>query len=220
MNPRDRMTVGDMRFCRFLIADHHGRRPVRRRTGLVGADRVPQHRGLHHLLAIFEALPVEATLTIIGSAHEEWRAYFEKRLSSMSRPVTYLQTVPSLAIEAHFAEADVFVFPSRAIRSPNGAWMLRERWHAIPKESREGFVPAAPDFVIELRSTSDRRSDLEAKMHEYQAAGVRLGWLIDPIERCVLVYRQHQPMVSVAHPPRLDGSPVLPGFVLELDDVW
>jgi glycosyltransferase involved in cell wall biosynthesis len=69
-------------------------------------------KGLHHLLAIFEALPVEATLTIIGSAHEEWRTYFEKRLSSMSRPVRYLQTVPSLAIEAHFAEADVFVFPS------------------------------------------------------------------------------------------------------------
>ena len=69
-------------------------------------------KGLHHLLAIFEALPVEATLTIIGSAHEEWRTYFEKRLSSMSRPVRYLHTVPSLAIQAHFAEADVFVFPS------------------------------------------------------------------------------------------------------------
>lgn len=119
-----------------------------------------------------------------------------------------------------FDSSTGFVLPTGAIRSPDAAWMLRERWNAIPTESREGFVPVAPDFVIELRSTSDRRADLEAKMDEYQAAGVRLGWLIDPVERCVLVYRQHQPTVSLAHPPRLDGSPLLPGFVLELDAVW
>ena len=119
-----------------------------------------------------------------------------------------------------FDSSTGFVLPTRAIRSPDAAWMLRERWDAIPRESREGFVPAAPDFVIELRSTSDRRADLDAKMREYEAAGVKLGWLIDPVERCVLVYRQHQPMVILEHPPRLDGSPLLPGFVLELDAVW
>jgi Uma2 family endonuclease len=98
--------------------------------------------------------------------------------------------------------------------------MRRQRWEAVPAEARETFIPLAPDFVIELRSPSDRLADLQAKMGEYQAAGAALGWLIDPVERRVHVYAAGGDVVSLDSPARLSGDPTLSGFVLELDAIW
>lgn len=87
-----------------------------------------------------------------------------------------------------------FLLPNGAERSPDAAWVERSRWAALPPEGREKFVPLAPDFVVELRSRSDRLSVLQAKMEEYRDNGVRLGWLLDPEERRVHVYRRRQPV--------------------------
>jgi hypothetical protein len=106
-----------------------------------------------------------------------------------------------------------------AERSPDVSWVLRERWEVLTADERKKFPPPAPDFVIELRSESDRLSHLQAKMQEYADNGVRLGWLIDPITRRVEIYRPGRPVETLDAPASLSGEPELPGFVLDLSRV-
>ena len=73
-----------------------------------------------------------------------------------------------------------FTLPNGAVRSPDASWMLAPRWEALTASERERFAPICPDFVIELRSPSDRLADVQEKMVEYMENGARLGWLIDP----------------------------------------
>lgn len=113
-----------------------------------------------------------------------------------------------------------FTLPNGAIRSPDAAWVTNDRLAALPPGATKGFTPLCPDFVIELRSSSDRLAAVQAKMDEYMANGARLGWLIDPIERTVHVYRPAIPVEVVDGPAQMAGDPELPGFVLPLDDVW
>jgi Uma2 family endonuclease len=119
-----------------------------------------------------------------------------------------------------FDSSTGFVLPSAAIRSPDAAWMPRERWDAIAPETRERFVPAVPDFVIELRSPTDSLPVLQAKMDEYLEAGVRLGWLVDPVDGRAYVYAAGRPVDALDRPSELAADPVLPGFVLELGSIW
>jgi Uma2 family endonuclease len=113
-----------------------------------------------------------------------------------------------------------FRLPNGAVRAADAAWVARSRWEAIPAEERKKFAPLAPDFVIELRSPSDRLGDLQGKMDEWIANGVRLGWLIDPGPRHVYVYRLGAPVERLENPAELSGDPLLPGFVLDLREIW
>lgn len=113
-----------------------------------------------------------------------------------------------------------FKLPNGAIRSPDAAWVTNDRLAALPPGAEDGFAPLCPDFVVELRSVSDRLAAVQAKMDEYMANGVRLGWLIDPIERTVYIYRPTRPVEILAGPAQMAGDPELSGFVLPLDDVW
>ena len=81
---------------------------------------------------------------------------------------------------------------------------------------RSKFPPFAPDFVIELRSESDRLKSLQDKMQEYLENGVRLGWLINPQDKQVEIYRQNQPVEVVQISVKLSGEDVLVGFELRL----
>jgi Uma2 family endonuclease len=74
--------------------------------------------------------------------------------------------------------------------------------------------------VLELRSPSDNLTELQEKMEEWIASGARLGWLLDPSDRRSFVYRPDAPVEELTAPEQLSGDPVLPGFVLELGDVW
>jgi Uma2 family endonuclease len=74
-----------------------------------------------------------------------------------------------------------------------------------------------PDFVIELRSRSDRLKPLQEKMQEYIVCGLRLGWLINQQDKQVEIYRAGQPVEVVAIPIELSGEGVLPGFTLVLN---
>ena len=118
-----------------------------------------------------------------------------------------------------FDSSTGFILPSGAIRSPDGAWILRERLNAL-NPNPEGFLPLAPDFVIELRSASDLLKPLQDKMQEYMDNGVRLGWLINPQDRTVAIYRGAREIEVQRSPKSLSGEDVLSGFVLILDEVF
>jgi Uma2 family endonuclease len=113
-----------------------------------------------------------------------------------------------------------FTLPSTAIRGPDAAWVRRERLAALTPEQKKPFPQIYPDFVVELRSSTDRLSDLRKKMQEYMKNGVRLGWLIDPTNRHVYVYRPGVPAERLDNPATVAGDPVLPSFVLDAQAVF
>ena len=119
-----------------------------------------------------------------------------------------------------FDSSTGFELPNGANRSPDAAWVRRERWDALTLEQREGFVPLCPDFVVELRSKTDSLAVLRAKMQEYQDNGTQLGWLIDPYSQRVEIYRQGQAVEVLERPSQLSGESVLPGFILTLHRIW
>ncbi len=119
-----------------------------------------------------------------------------------------------------FDSSTGFTLPNGAIRSPDASWIQRERWTALSKAQREKFAPICPDFVVEVRSQTDKLPDLRDKMQEYVANGARLGWLVDPLEKRVYVYRPDQPVEMLENPEMLSGDPVLPGFVLRVRELW
>ncbi len=115
-----------------------------------------------------------------------------------------------------FDSSTGFKLPNGADRSPDAAWVRLERWEALTPEQRRKFPPLAPDFVVELRSASDDLKPLQDKMKEYRDNGVRLGWLIDPQNQRVEIYRLGHEVEVLQSPAMLLGEDVLPGFVLEL----
>ncbi len=119
-----------------------------------------------------------------------------------------------------FDSSTGFRLPSGADRSPDASWVSRERWQALTSQQRRGFVPLVPDFVIELRSESDSLPKLQAKMQEYIDNGAQLGWLIDPQNRRVEIYRQGEEVKVLENPSELSGEDVLPGFIIYLRRLW
>ena len=119
-----------------------------------------------------------------------------------------------------FDSSTVFCLPNGAKRSPDTAWLRRERWNALTEEERESFVPLCPDFVLELRSATDSLMFLQDKMQEYIANGAQFGLLLDPKSKQAYVYRPDQPVERLDNPQTIAGDPVLPGFVLDLKDIW
>jgi Uma2 family endonuclease len=119
-----------------------------------------------------------------------------------------------------FDSSTGFTLANRAKRSPDAAWVKRSRWDALTKQQRQEFPPLCPDFVVELRSPTDSLRTLQAKLREYIANGALLGWLIDPIEKKVYVYRPSAEVTCLDDPKTVSGDPVLPRFVLDLQRLW
>ena len=119
-----------------------------------------------------------------------------------------------------FDSSTGFKLPNGATRSPNVSWIKMERWNALTPEQRKRFLPLCPDFVIELVSESDDLADTQAKMREYIANGLRLGWLINPKNKQVEIYRPNQEIEVLQSPANLSGENVLPGFILDLQPIF
>jgi Uma2 family endonuclease len=113
-----------------------------------------------------------------------------------------------------------FDLPNGATRSPDAAWVRRSRLATLTEEQKARFLPLCPDFVIELRSPSDNLKTLQAKMQEYIDNGAQLGWLLNPIDRRVYVYRPGVAVACLENPTTISGDPELPGFVLDLEKIW
>ncbi|MDJ0846055.1 Uma2 family endonuclease [Crocosphaera sp.] len=123
-----------------------------------------------------------------------------------------------------FDSSTIFVLPNGARRSPDVSWVKLERWEELTKAQQDGFPPIVPDFVIELVSPSDlknqRYEDLQSKMQEYVDNGTRLGWLIEPSAKIVEIYRVGQQVEILNNPQTLSGEYILPGFVLDLSEIF
>lgn len=113
-----------------------------------------------------------------------------------------------------------FTLPDGSMRSPDGAWMSRQRWNALPQTERKRFGHVTPEFVIELRSESDGLAELQDKMKIWIANGVELAWLIDPKLKVVEVYRVGEEPEIHQNPTSVQGSGPVRGFELVMERVW
>jgi Uma2 family endonuclease len=113
-----------------------------------------------------------------------------------------------------------FTLPNGAIRSPDGSWIRRERYDSLTERQKKTFAPICPDFAVELRSASDTLKELYLKMFEYLENGASLGWLIDPFKRQVYIYEPNHEVVVLDNPETVSGDPLLPGFTLNLAELW
>ena len=119
-----------------------------------------------------------------------------------------------------FSNIAGFTLPNNAIRSPDASWMRREKWDSLSEQQKKHFAPICPDFVVELRSRTDMLPVLFNKMSEYIANGASLGWLIDPTTRRVYVYSPNEEVVVLDNPETVSGDPLLPGFKMNLTELW
>ncbi len=113
-----------------------------------------------------------------------------------------------------------FKLPNGATVSPDSSWVLNKRLEKFTAKQREKFLPLCPDFVLELRSASDSLKIAQNKMQEYIENGTRLGWLIDPKNKRVHIYRANGEIKILENPDKVSGEDVLPGFELDLTEIW
>ena len=119
-----------------------------------------------------------------------------------------------------FDSSTGFVLPDGARRSPDASWALVSRIDQTAPTDEEVFLHLCPDFVIELRSGSDRLTAIRTKMHEYVENGCQLGWLIDPQNRSVEIYRPGREMETLSGVESISGEGPVSGFVLDLKVIW
>ena len=113
-----------------------------------------------------------------------------------------------------------FILANGAIRSPDVSWIAKARVASFTEEEKAKFLPLAPDFVLELMSPSDSLELTQAKMQEYKENGVKLGWLINPQQQQVEIYRLDKSAETINRPLTLSGEDILPKSVIELDFIW
>jgi Uma2 family endonuclease len=167
--------------------------------------------------------------------NKDFRFELDKRGNLIILPPTFLETSDKNS-EINFQlrawakkdktgiafESDgMFILPNGAKRAPDAFWILKERYFALSEEERtEKFARICPDFVVELRSKSDRLRNLQTKMREYIENGARLGWLIDPGEKKVHIYRKDKSVEILNNAATISGEDVLKGFDLDLTEIW
>jgi len=118
-----------------------------------------------------------------------------------------------------FDSNTLFTLPNGAKRGPDAAWISGVRWNRIAEEEKERFSSLAPDFVVELRSKSDRVGIIQQKMDEYILNGVRMAWLLDPIRNHATIYVSGQAPEDIDQPAIIRGYPVLPGFEFDFSEI-
>jgi Uma2 family endonuclease len=117
-----------------------------------------------------------------------------------------------------FDSSGGFTLPNGAVRSPDVTWIGKPKADQIPQGIT--FPELVPDFVIELRSKSDSLKTLRAKMAEYRSNGVLLGLLINPNSKQVEIYRPGQEPSIIESPTSIDCGDVMPGFILNISEIW
>jgi Uma2 family endonuclease len=119
-----------------------------------------------------------------------------------------------------FDSSAEFILPSGAAFAPDASWVLKSRLASLTKAEKELFGRLCPDFVIELKSPSDRLRSLKAKMDQWMANGAQLAWLIVPEKRTVYIYRPGMAAEELSDIDFVAGEGPVTGFRLELADIW
>lgn len=119
-----------------------------------------------------------------------------------------------------FDSSTCFRLPNGGDRSPDVSWVEHSRWEALAPEQRRKYPPLCPDFVLELLSPTDSIKQTRLKMKEYLKSGARLGWLINPQNQQIEIYRNGKEVEVLDNPSQLSGGEVLPGFILDLRRIW
>jgi Uma2 family endonuclease len=119
-----------------------------------------------------------------------------------------------------FGPTTGFKLPDTSVRSADTAWVSWPRLNALSETDLEGYAPVCPEFIIEVRSKTDRLRPLKAKMEQWIANGAELAWLIDPIERSVTIYRINEEPEHLTDPTSVQGTGPIPGFELVMSRIW
>jgi Uma2 family endonuclease len=114
----------------------------------------------------------------------------------------------------------IFRLPDSSLRMPDAALISAEKWNSLTVAEREQLPRYCPDFVVEVRSPSDRAAAVERKMGKWMANGARLGWLIDPVRKLAIVYRPELASETSLRPEFLDGEGPVAGFRLKMERFW
>lgn len=141
-----------------------------------------------------------------------------KRNSSLVAQVWYWNNQSKLGVV--FDSSTGFKLSNGATRSPDVSWIAIHRWNSLSDQQKRGFAPIDPDFVIELMSPTDDLSTTQQKMAEYLNCGVKLGWLINPDEKQIEIYRLGKNKQVIEHPDNISGSDILPGLTVDLVDIF
>jgi Uma2 family endonuclease len=119
-----------------------------------------------------------------------------------------------------FDSSTAFRLPSTAIRSPDLAFISTDRWNSLSKGEKESFPPICPDFVLEIRSKTDKLTDLQSKMEEWIEGGCKLGWLLDIENLQFFIYKpESEVQVLQGRTVLLTGEDVLPEFTLSIEEL-
>jgi Uma2 family endonuclease len=119
-----------------------------------------------------------------------------------------------------FDSSTGFTLPDSAVLSPDASWVRGEKWDALAEDEQERFAPLCPDFVIELRSRWNTLKAQQEKMQEYLKNGTQLAWFIDPRNRRIYIYRKGEDVEVLTDAATVSADPILPGFVLQLAELW
>jgi Uma2 family endonuclease len=112
-----------------------------------------------------------------------------------------------------------FFLPDGSVLNPDVSYATADQMRGLTKEDRKHFLRLTPAFVIELLSASDSLAETKRKMETWIANGAKLGWLIDPYNRNVLIYEPGQ-AVRLETADKVAGNGPVAGFVLDLTAVW
>jgi Uma2 family endonuclease len=113
-----------------------------------------------------------------------------------------------------------FNLPDGSTLSPDAAWVDSSRLSGLSEREQERFLPFAPDFLIEILSPSDSLPELDAKMEQWIANGVRLAWRIDPFGGTVAIYAPERAPIVLNRPETVEGAKPIAGFSLKMARVW
>lgn len=118
-----------------------------------------------------------------------------------------------------FDSSTGFKLSNGALRSPDVSWVELAQWDSLSEQQQRKFAPIDPNFVIELMSPTDDLIELQQKMTEYMNCGVKLGWLINPDEKQVEIYRDGGNKEVLNNPQSLSGENILPGLTVNLSSI-
>ena len=185
---------------------------------LVFKSRMPKKR-FHQFVLRNSELKIErdknGTITIhplmtFDSGFDEGEAFFHLKLWSKKDKTGKA-----------FSPSTSFDLPDGSQYKADGAWISNEKIARLTEKERKGIAPIVPDFVMEVRSETDRLTKLKEKMQDaWMANGVKLAWLIDPKTEKAWIYRQGAAREEVTGFDKvLSGEDVLLGFEFDLREM-